>query len=262
MNTTSNDDRWDPDRYERFRADRERPVTDLLALVEPRPGGRAADLGCGTGRYTALLADHVGAAETVGIDSSSRMLAGSEAFVRPGVRFLEGDLRDLDAVGGAWDVLFANASLQWLPDHEDLLDGLVRRLAPGGQLAFQVPANFGHPSHTVADEVGRRFGLEPLDRAIGALTPARYAEVLWASGLRELDVSLRIYGVEMDRTDEVIDWVSGTLLTRFEARLDADDYERFRATYRHQLLDALGDPDGDRPYFYAFPRILCRGRRA
>ena len=261
MDQTTSDDRWDPGRYERFRAERERPLHDLLALVAPRPGGRVADLGCGTGRYTAQLADHVGAAEAVGIDSSSRMLADAGRYTRPGVRFLEGDLQDIGGLGGAWDVLFANASLQWIPGHEGLLGRLVERLGPDGQLAFQVPANFGHPSHTVADDVGRLFGLEPLDRAIGALDPARYAEVLWASGLRDLDVSMRIYGVEMERTDEVIDWVSGTLLTRFESRLDPADFERFRSTYRRRLLDALGDPVGDQPYFYAFPRILCCGRR-
>lgn len=92
-----------------------------------------------------------------------------------GIRFEIGDLAELD---GTWDVLFANASLQWVPDHEALLPALVDRLRPGGTLAFQVPANFDHPSHTVADEVGRRFGLEPLDRSIRALAPGRYAEVL------------------------------------------------------------------------------------
>ena len=258
--STPSSDRWDPDRYDRFRAERERPVHDLLALVEPVPGGRAADLGCGTGRYTPLLHERVGAAETVGIDSSARMLDGADVHARPGVRFLRGDLDGVAGLGGTWDVLFANASLQWVPDHPRLLARLVDRLAPGGQLAFQVPANFGHPSHTIADAVGAELGLEPLDRAIGALSPGTYAEVLWSLGLRDLDVSERIYGVEMARTDEVIDWVSGTLLTRFEARLGPDDLATFHRRYRERLLAALGDPSGGRPYFYAFPRILCRGR--
>jgi trans-aconitate 2-methyltransferase len=255
MNMT---DTWNPNRYERFRFERERPVHDLLALIAPTPGASAADLGCGTGRYTPLLHDRLDAAQTVGIDSSRQMLAGSEEFTRPGVSFRIGDIGDL---AGAWDVLFANASLQWLPDHAELLPRLVERLRPGGQLAFQVPSNFDHPSHTVADDLGRAVGLEPLDRAIGARSPAAYAEILWSAGLRDLDVTLRIYGVDMPRTDDVVEWVSGTLLTRFEARLSADDYESFRAEYRGRLLDALGDPTGSSPYFYAFPRILCRGRR-
>lgn len=258
---TTNRDSWDPARYERFRRERARPLTDLLHLLEPTPGGRAADLGCGNGRYTPLLAERVGAAETVGIDTSARMLADAEAFRGPGIRFVEGDLRDLGGEAGPWDVLFANASLQWVPDHDQLLAHLVDRLAPGGQLAFQVPANFGHASHTVADEVGREFGLEPLERSIGALSPQRYAEILWATGLRDLDVSLRIYGIAMEQTADVLEWVAGTLLTRFEARLSPERFEQFRTRYRDVLFDALGDPAGTSPYYYAFPRILCRGRR-
>ena len=159
-------------------------------------------------------------------------------------------------------MLFANASLQWLPDHDHLLRSLVARLRPGGTLAFQVPANFDHPSHTVADEVGRRFDLEPLDRSIGALSPGRYAEILHAAGITEPDVVLRVYGHAMARTDQVVDWVSGTLLTAFEARLEPDAFEAFRVEYRATLLERLGDPDGTRPYYYAFPRILASGQRA
>ena len=261
MMPRAGDDRWDPERYERFRTERERPVDDLLALVRPVPGGRVVDLGCGTGRITARLHQRTGARQTVGIDSSARMLAEADSLAGDGLRFAHGDLREVDGPEGGWDVVFANASLQWVPDHEVLLPGLVSGLAPGGQLAFQVPANFDHPSHTIADEVGATFGLAPLDRAIGVLTPARYAEILWSCGLRDLDVTMRIYGVAMDRADGVIDWVSGTLLTRFEAALDDETFEAFRQQYRTRLLDALGDPTGERPYYYAFPRILCWGRR-
>jgi trans-aconitate 2-methyltransferase len=254
-------DRWDPGRYERFGAERDRPVDDLLGLVEPVPGGRVVDLGCGTGRHTVRLHQRTGAGETLGIDSSPRMLALSEGLAGDGLHFTVGDLREVPSPEGGWDVVFANASLQWVPDHERLLPTLVAGLAPGGQLAFQVPANFDHPSHTVADEVGAELGLEPLDRAIGASTPGRYAETLWASGLRDLDVTLRVYGVAMERTEAVIEWVSGTLLTRFEAALDDQGFREFRRRYRERLLDALGDPSGARPYYYAFPRILCWGRR-
>jgi len=251
-------DTWDPARYDHFAEQRRRPAFDLLERVPATPGGRVADLGCGDGWHTTLLHERTGAAETVGIDSSARMLAGAEARAGGGIRFVVGDLADLD---GDWDVVFANASLQWVPDHRDLLPRLVDRLRPAGTIAFQVPANYGHPSHVVADEVGPRFGLEPLDREAGVLDAAGYAEVLHAAGVEEPDVALRIYGHRMDRTEQVLDWVAGTLLTSFERRLDEDAFAAFRTEYRRALLARLGDPDGDRPYFYAFPRILASGRR-
>ncbi len=250
-------DAWDVEQYDRFAEQRRRPALDLLERVPPAPGGRVADLGCGSGWCTPLLHERTGAAETVGVDSSARMLAGADARRGAGIHFVHADLAALD---GEWDVLFANASLQWLPDHRRLLPRLVGRLRLGGTLAFQVPANFGHPSHVVADEVGRRFGLQPLARAIDVLDAPAYAEVLHTAGVEDPDVVLRVYGHRMARTDQVIEWVSGTLLTSFEQRLEPDVFAAFRHEYRATLLERLGDPSGASPYFYAFPRILASGR--
>src|SRR5262249_33309166 len=67
-------DAGSPEVYARFAAERRRPFDDLLALVAPIPGGGAVDLGCGPGELTRELHRRVGAAETVGIDSSPAML--------------------------------------------------------------------------------------------------------------------------------------------------------------------------------------------
>ena len=251
-------DTWDPQQYERFREARERPVHDLLSLVEPSPQGRAVDLGCGTGRYTPLLHQRVGASETLGIDASARMLEQRAPHAGDGIRF---ERRDITELEGRWDVVFANASLHWIPDHDELLPHLISHLTPGGQLAVQVPANFDHPSHTVADAVGKDLGLESLAHDAGVVSPARYAEILWAADLRDIDVVMRVYGVEMTRTDHVVEWVTGSLLTRFERALSPERFAEFRVEYRRRLLDELDDPDGSSPYYFAFPRILFTGRR-
>lgn len=259
---TTEADTWSPTVYERFRADRERPVRDLLDLLRPQGPGRALDLGCGTGRYTPDVHARTGATETVGVDSSAQMLTEAGAYAGDGVRFVEADLGALDLPW--WDdvhTVFSNAAFQWVPGHQELLGTMVDRLRPGGQIAFQVPSNYDHPSHVVADAVGRDFGLDPLDRTASVASPARYAELLWSAGLRELDVSLRIYGMELARTDDVIAWVSGTLLTSFERRLDAETFAAFRDEYRRRLLAELGDPAGESPYYFAFPRILAAGHK-
>ena len=68
---------WDPEQYNRFRAERQQPLLDLLALVRPRPAMRVVDLGCGTGETTQLVHERLAARDTVGIDSSETMLAQS-----------------------------------------------------------------------------------------------------------------------------------------------------------------------------------------
>src|SRR4051794_19914001 len=111
-------DAWQPGQYERFVAERAQPFHDLLALVQPAPGGRAVDFGCGTGELTALLHQHLGAADTVGIDRSAAML--EKATPAPGLSFRQGDLRDTAGIGPV-AVVFANAALHWVPDHASVL---------------------------------------------------------------------------------------------------------------------------------------------
>ena len=104
-------DTWDPQQYERFATQRRQPFFDLLALVEPVPSGRVVDLGCGTGSLTVELHRHLGAATTVGIDSSAAMLDEARRHEAGGVRFVPGDIAAF-ASGEPDDVVFANASLQ------------------------------------------------------------------------------------------------------------------------------------------------------
>lgn len=249
---------WDPDQYERFAADRRRPFDDLLALVDPVPGGSVVDLGCGTGALTAELHRHTRAAQTLGIDSSRAMLERAPEV--PGLRFELGDLAAWDPPEPV-DVVFANASLQWVLDHESLLPRLAGRLTPGGQLAVHMPANFDHPTHTIADELGAELGLERVHSFEAVLTPERYAELLHTIGLREQHVRLQVYGIELARLSDVVEWTKGTLLTPYRAALDDEAFDDFLAEYRRRVFDRLGDPSGARPFFYAFKRILMRARK-
>lgn len=249
---------WDPAQYRRFAAERRQPFDDLVSLCRPVPGGTVVDLGCGTGELTAELHRAMAAASTTGVDSSAAMLAEAPRSVA-GLRFVEADLARYD--GPPADLVFANASLQWVSDHPALLGQLRALVRPGGQLAFQVPANFSHPSHVVARQVASRpeflaalGGELPADRGDSVLSPEAYAERLHELGARPQVVRLQIYGHELDSTADVVEWVRGTLLVPYRERLDDQAFERFVAAYRARLLEVLGDRS---PYFYGFARILC-----
>ena len=144
---------WDPQQYEHFRDARKRPFFELLARVPVSSPRLVADLGCGTGDLTLTLAERWPAARLSGVDSSEPMI--SEARRRPAPERVRFELADLSrwAPPVPLDVLVSNAALHWLPDHAALLSRLVGLLAPGGVLAFQVPANFEEPSHRRIDEV-------------------------------------------------------------------------------------------------------------
>jgi len=76
-------DTWDPAQYDKFQREREQPFHDLLAMVRPGSALRVADLGCGTGKLTRTLHQHLAARETVGIDRSDSMLADARQAALP-----------------------------------------------------------------------------------------------------------------------------------------------------------------------------------
>lgn len=253
---------WQPERYHRFQAERTLPFRDLLDLIEPVPGGAAVDLGCGTGELTVDLHRHLGVATTVGVDSSRAMLERAIPLADGAVTFVEADISRFGNEAD-FDVVAANASLQWVPDHPRLLARLAGLLRRGGQLAFQVPANADHPSHRLAaelasGELAHLFeGPAPPDPVREVLSPEVYAELLHDLGAVRQHVRLQVYGHELESAREVVAWVQGTSLTRFERVLAPAAYQLFVDRYREVLLGELGERS---PYFYAFKRILAWGR--
>jgi trans-aconitate 2-methyltransferase len=137
-------------------------------------------------------------------------------------------------------------------------------LGPGGQLAFQVPSNYRHPSHVLASQVANESpfidALEadpPPDRGRFVLTPEIYADLLYELGAREQVVRMEVYGHELSSTGDVVEWVMGTLLTPYRTRLSPVLFTAFVDRYRERLLEELGERE---PYFYGFRRILCWAR--
>jgi trans-aconitate 2-methyltransferase len=252
---------WNPDQYERFFAERRQPFDDLVALCIPVPGGRIVDLGCGTGNLTAELHERMQATETVGVDSSESMLDRARANHGnvPGLTFTEGNIETW--LGEGLDLVFANASLQWVDDHLNVLARMRTALVEGGQLAFQVPSNFRHLSHLLAQQVANEAPFidaldddAPADRGRFVLSPEIYADLLYELGARKQVVRMEVYGHELSSTSDVVEWVMGTLLTPYRKRLTPELFAAFVERYRERLLEELGDRE---PYFYGFRRILC-----
>lgn len=254
-------DGWDPELYSRFAAERRRPFEDLLALVAPIPGGRAVDLGCGPGPLTRVLHERVGAASTLGIDSSSAMLEKAAAHAGGGVAFERGDIAEFSPEE-PFDLVFSNAALHWVPDHPALLEKLTRAVAPGGQLAFQVPDNFGHASHRSAEEIAERepyrSELAGSPHSRNVLAPEAYATVLDRLGYVEPIVRLQIYGQRLPSRDGIVAWVEGSLLSEYRRRLSPELFEKFLEDYRAELFRRVPD---ERPYYFTYRRILARARK-
>lgn len=142
---------WNPSLYLHFAAERSRPAVELLARVPLENIEYVADLGCGPGNSTALLHQRWPAAKITGIDSSPAMVAEARSAL-PDCQFVEADIRNWQPEQ-TLDLIFANASLQWLPDHYELFPHLVSLLNSHGVLAVQMPDNWLEPTHVLMREV-------------------------------------------------------------------------------------------------------------
>jgi len=230
---------WDPNQYLRFADHRLRPAVDLLARIPLAAPGLVFDLGCGPGTVTRLLAERWPDAEVVGVDSSAAMLAKAREEA-PGVAFVEGDIR-------TWSpprpphLLFSNATLQWLDDHDALLPRLLRQLAPDGVLAVQMPRNheaLSHLSMRAAAADGpwrtRLSGVRPI-RPVRS--PDAYYRIL-APLARQVDIWETDYLHVLDGDNPVVEWTKGTGLRPYLDALDPPDRDAFLAAYSARVAAA------------------------
>lgn len=245
---------WDPDRYLTYADERGRPFVELLARVGAERPGTVVDLGCGPGNLSALLADRWPDAEVVGLDSSPEMIeAARERGSR--VAFEVGDLREWRPATPV-DVLVSNATLQWVPDHLDLLPRLVDAVAPGGWLALQVPGNFDEPSHTIRTELAARAPYAAHLSGVpvpSSHDPVTYVDALTALGCT-VDAWETTYLHVLHGEDPVFAWVSGTGAGPTLQALPDDLRPGFEAEYRRRLAAAY--PARPRGVVLPFRRIF------
>jgi trans-aconitate 2-methyltransferase len=252
---------WDPAQYQRFRDQRRQPFLDLLELVRRQPAMRVVDLGCGSGELTRILHRRLAARDTLGIDSSDTMLPEQESHSTDGLKLVRQSIEEFRATG-EYDLVFSNAALHWLADHEELFARLAAALTGNGQLAVQMPANWEHPSHLtaqrVAGEESFRSALDGFAHPVHVMAPEAYAALLHRLGFREQLVRIQVYGHLLNGVDDVVEWVKGSLLTVYRARLSAVMYDNFVERYRDLLRAQIG---AAQPYFFTFRRLLIWASR-
>ncbi len=200
-------------------------------------------------------------AEVIGIDTSAAML--DEARADPGrVRWLQDDVRRWDPPTPP-DIIYSNAVLHWVPDHDDLLLRLLDSLRPGGVLAVQMPLSWHEPSHRLMrtvlaeggglgpigqDELRERIGRPPVG------SPDHYHRLL-SSTATQLNVWRTTYYQQLHGENAVLEWVRGSALRPIVEGLGDAEGKRFLELYSAALAEAY-PPEPDGSTLYPFPRVF------
>jgi len=254
---------WDPQQYLRFASERTRPCRDLLARIEMPRVHRVADLGCGPGNSTGLLAERWPKAEIAGVDNSVEMIAAARKE-RPSVRWLVEDITQWASQSGEkFDVIFSNAALQWVENHAELLPRLMARVEPGGAMAFQVPYNFDATAHRLMRDIAassawRKWFPQGAVREWHVHDVAFYYDVL-APHARNVDLWETEYIHVMPDAAAIVEWYKGSGMRPFlDVIQSAPDRERFIAEYLERISEAYPQRADGRVLF-PFRRLFAIG---
>ena len=128
---------WNSSQYIKFEKERTQPTIDLIHRIDIEPK-TILDIGCGPGNSTIELKKAFPQAKIIGIDSSDNMLETAKQKY-PEIEFRKCRVPDELNSFGKYDLLFSNACLQWIPNHESLLPILMEHVNEGGVLAVQMP---------------------------------------------------------------------------------------------------------------------------
>lgn len=252
---------WDPACYARFAEERRRPGLDLLARLALESPRRIVDLGCGTGELTRELARRWPEAAVEGIDASEAMLEKAQAG--------SGNIAWRCADIGRWrpsgplDLIFSNAALHWLPEHDALFPRLIGWLAEDGVLAAQMPRNDDSPARRA---VGEAIAGGPWRARLAAVwcakpvAPPEFYLDLLAPLCRGLELWETIYYHRLEGPNPVAAWLAGTTLRPLFAVLEGAEREAFEGECFARLAAAY-PRRADGATVFPFRRLFVLARK-
>jgi trans-aconitate 2-methyltransferase len=134
---------WNPELYLKFGRERIQPSIDLVNRIHFTNPRKIIDIGCGPGNSTQILVQKWPDAEITGVDNSSAMIERAKKD------YPEQNWRLLDAgndeIEGNYDIIFSNATIQWIPDHSGLIRKFYNLLSDKGVIAIQIPLFWDMP---------------------------------------------------------------------------------------------------------------------
>lgn len=237
---------WNAEDYQQNSAAQQQWARELIAKLELTGAEDVLDLGCGDGKVTAEIAGQLKNGTVVGIDNSGAMitLANTEYPTNryPNLEFKLMDAREL-AFEGQFDVVFSNAVLHWIKDHNPVVNGLYKAMKPGGKILLQMGAKDGVTLFISAlDQV--RQSTEWQDYFVdfefpyGFMGVEEYETMLLAVGFQIKRVELISKDADHVSREKFKGWIRTTWLP-YSERVPEDKRERFIELIAARYLELM-----------------------
>ncbi|MGG7177425.1 methyltransferase domain-containing protein [Clostridium paraputrificum] len=248
---------WNSEQYLMFKNERTQPAIDLvnrIAIENPR---KIIDIGCGPGNSTEVLAKRFPNAYVLGVDSSSDMIEQGKRDY-PNLDFNKCDVgSDLSKLDKDFDIVFSNACIQWIPNHNQLLNNLIGLLKRGGILAVQIPMNYQEPIHKIIGEVttNERWKSEfDNPRIFYNMEQSQYFDLL-SEISSEFYMWETTYYHNLESHKDIIEWYRGTGLRPYLNSLSESKKELFEQEIFERVVEEYPVQKNGRVIF-RFPRLF------
>lgn len=252
---------WDSGQYLKFEQERTRPASDLLTRLLIDNPRECVDIGCGPGNSTELLVKRFPEANITGLDQSSHMLAMAKRRL-PHVSFEQVDLVRWNP-GQSYDLIFAAAVLQWLPDHSILFPRLASLLREGGCLAVQMPDTLHEPTHAlmrmIAADGPWMPRLMPVAKSRSRIGTIEDHYRWLAPCCGSIEIWHTTYVHPLDSASAIVEWMKGSGLRPFLAPLNDDERRQFLQKYEAEIIAAY-PPQPDGKVLLRFPTLFIVAR--
>lgn len=252
---------WNPEIYNQFKNIRYQPFFDLSDLISHENLQNAIDIGCGTGEQTHILSQKFDNVKFLGIDSSLEMLAKSKEFESANLNFKLVSVEEFIQSNQKYNLIFSNAALQWLDNHEELFPKLIDHLTENGQFAVQMPMQADNVLNQILLELVQELPfseyLSGWKRKPTMLSIDEYAQIMFDGGLKEIQIIQKVYPIIADDAEKLFDFISGSTLIPYMERLSEDQQEIFVSEFKNRIQQSFKKF----PAIYAFKRLLLYGKK-
>jgi trans-aconitate 2-methyltransferase len=221
---------WNPDLYLKFDKERTQPSIDLVSRIKSDNPLKIIDIGCGPGNSTQILIQKWPDSHIIGIDNSPAMIEKAKNdYPNQNWKLLDAGINEIP---DTYDIIFSNATIQWIPNHMELFKKLFRILNEKGVIAVQIPLFWDMPLGKTIEKLANESRWNSATRGVKELfTIHNYSYYFDLLSLfsDSIDIWETYYMHILDSHFSILDMIRSTglkpYLDRLETENDKMDFE-------------------------------------
>ncbi len=261
--TTLMTQKWNPNTYLIFEKDRSRPAIDLLSQISLDTDGGIVDLGCGPGNITKIIRDLWPNRSLTGIDISEEMInEAKKKYQKTDIHWMKADIAHWVS-DEKLALIFSNAALQWIPNHEILFLKIIHNLKSNGILGIQIPLtkelNFQKAIRKITCLPKWKNYFKNVKQINNSIKINKIYQIL-SNDCKDINIWKTNYYHILEGNSPVTEWIKGTGLTPYLSTLSNQNKNIFLDEYK-ELINNMYPKQKDKKTILKMKRLFIVAKK-